>query len=137
MDSRAPMDTRTSRDSAAVLSASSCAGVPLEVPAASLITERIFVAAVVYGPPNPNRVSSLWVGNVKPEVSGDKLLAMFSKHGDVASVRCLPDKFCAFINFKTKQSAEKAMAALQGTKQCTGTTVEQLCTGGVGIYIIR
>ena len=43
------MDTRTSRDSAAVLSASSCAGVPLEVPAASLITERIFVAAVVYG----------------------------------------------------------------------------------------
>ena len=35
-DSRTPMDTRTSRDSAAVLSARSCAGVPLEVAAASL-----------------------------------------------------------------------------------------------------
>ncbi|KAK2182466.1 hypothetical protein NP493_353g06016 [Ridgeia piscesae] len=69
--------------------------------------------------PNPNGVSSLWVGNVKPEVSQDKLHTMFAKYGEVASVRCLPDKFCAFINFKSKQSAEKAMAALQGV-ECAG-----------------
>ena len=49
-----------------------------------LYTRQLVCDYITYGhlghsPPNPNGVSSLWVGNVKPEVSGDKLLAMFSK----------------------------------------------------------
>jgi len=35
------------------------------------------------------------------------------RFGEVTSVRALPDKFCAFINFKRKECAGKAMAALQ------------------------
>ena len=35
------------------------------------------------------------------------------RFGAVTSVRCLPDKFCAFVNFKDKESAAKAMKNLQ------------------------
>ena len=42
-----------------------------------------------------------------------KMSVFFFSYGDVASVQCLPHKSCAFVNFKTKQSAENAMAALQ------------------------
>ncbi|RUS70933.1 hypothetical protein EGW08_021303, partial [Elysia chlorotica] len=36
--------------------------------------------------------------------------------GPVTSVRPLPEKFCAFINFKTKEAAGRAMHQLQGTE---------------------
>ncbi|KAI0239606.1 hypothetical protein LSAT2_009654 [Lamellibrachia satsuma] len=68
---------------------------------------------------NPEGLTALWVGNVLPEVNDKKLVQMFSKFGEVTSVRALPDKFCAFINFKKKECAGKAMAALQGM-ECAG-----------------
>jgi len=70
-------------------------------------------------PTNPEGLSALWVGNVLPEVSDKKLGQMFSKFGVVTSVRCLPEKFCAFVNFKDKDSAAKALKNLQGT-ECAG-----------------
>ena len=38
------------------------------------------------------------------------------RHGNVTSVRCLPEKYCAFVNFKTKEGAGKAMTNLQVMK---------------------
>ncbi|KAL5017155.1 hypothetical protein ScPMuIL_006744 [Solemya velum] len=70
-------------------------------------------------PANPEGLTALWVGNVLPEVSEKKLTQMFSKYGNVSSVRCLPDKYCAFVNFKTKESAGRALQALQGS-ECQG-----------------
>lgn len=70
-------------------------------------------------PTNPEGLTALWVGNVLPEVTEKKLNQMFSKHGPVTSVRCLPNRFCAFINFKSKESAGKAMNSLQGV-ECGG-----------------
>ena len=35
------------------------------------------------------------------------------RYGHVSSVRCLPEKYCAFVNFKSKEAAGKAMNALQ------------------------
>ena len=35
------------------------------------------------------------------------------RFGQVTSVRPLPEKFCAFINFKTKEAAGRAMHQLQ------------------------
>ncbi|XP_062609414.1 uncharacterized protein LOC134271185, partial [Saccostrea cucullata] len=40
-------------------------------------------------------------------------------YGSVNSVRTLPEKFCAFVNFKTKEAAGKAMQSLQGA-ECGG-----------------
>jgi len=68
---------------------------------------------------NPEGLTALWVGNVLPEVSEKKLIQMFSKYGSVSSVRMLPEKFCAFVNYKSKDSASKAMQYLQGA-DCAG-----------------
>lgn len=71
-------------------------------------------------PRNPEGLTALWVGNVLPDkVDDKKLLKIFSRYGSVTSVRTLPEKFCAFVNFKTKEAAGKAMQCLQGA-ECGG-----------------
>ncbi|XP_005100007.2 uncharacterized protein LOC101855261 [Aplysia californica] len=67
-------------------------------------------------PTNPEGLTALWVGNVLPSVTEKRLNQLFSKFGQVTSVRPLPDKYCAFINFKTKEAAGRAMHQLQGTE---------------------
>lgn len=70
-------------------------------------------------PKNPEGLTALWVGNVLPEVTDKKLHQLFSRFGQVKSVRCLPEKYCAFVNFSTKEAAGKAMQSLQGI-ECGG-----------------
>lgn len=70
-------------------------------------------SSITAGGNGPN-LTSLWVGNVDSEVTEEVLIEMFSAYGQLTNVRCLPDKYCAFINFKTKEEAGKAMNALQG-----------------------
>lgn len=72
----------------------------------------------MFSPRNPEGLTSLWVGNVLPEVPQDELVRMFSKFGKLQSVKCLPDKFCAFVNFTSKECAGKAMETLQGVDCC-------------------
>ncbi|XP_076364346.1 uncharacterized protein LOC143253820 isoform X2 [Tachypleus tridentatus] len=69
-------------------------------------------------PGNPNGFTSLWVGNVQKEVTDKMLLSFFSKYGTVSSIRILPERYCAFINYRDKQSAGKAMQFLQGKELC-------------------
>mgnify|MGYP001810443733 CR=1 FL=1 len=57
--------------------------------------------------------SSLWVGNVDPCVTEKELIDLFAPFGTLLNVRCLPEKYCAFINYKTKEEAAKAMQTLQ------------------------
>lgn len=65
-------------------------------------------------PKNPQGLTSLWVGNVLPEVTEKELQKLFSKYGHVSSVRQLKEKFCAFVNFTDSSSAGRAMTGLQG-----------------------
>lgn len=67
-------------------------------------------------PKNPEGLTALWVGNVLPEVTDKKLHQLFTRFGTVKSVRCLPEKYCAFVNFSTKEAAGKAMQSLQGAE---------------------
>lgn len=64
-------------------------------------------------PSNPEGHLSLWVGNVSHEISEKQLVDLFSKFGVVVSVRLLPEKYCAFINFRDKTSPGLAMKTLQ------------------------
>ncbi len=57
--------------------------------------------------------TSLWIGNVDPSVSEEILSDIFSDYGQLANVRCLPEKYCAFVNYKIKEDASKAMQNLQ------------------------
>lgn len=62
---------------------------------------------------NEQASTSLWIGNVDPSVTEENLIELFSAYGSLANVRCLPEKYCAFVNFKIKEDAQKAMKGLQ------------------------
>lgn len=57
---------------------------------------------------------SLWIGNVDPTLSPSDLLAIFSAYGPIESLRVLPEKECAFINFVRIEDAMSAKTEMQG-----------------------
>ena len=60
------------------------------------------------------KCTALWVGNVDPQKVTDKQMSnLFAKCGKVASVRILPHKYCAFVNYVEQNNAMKAMEKLQ------------------------
>uniref|UniRef100_A0A8C3C613 RRM domain-containing protein n=1 Tax=Cairina moschata TaxID=8855 RepID=A0A8C3C613_CAIMO len=50
----------------------------------------------------------LWVGNITSKITEKVLRDCFSRFGQIQSIRMLPGKRCAFINFKQKTAAEAA-----------------------------
>ncbi|NXQ18700.1 TTC31 protein, partial [Peucedramus taeniatus] len=56
----------------------------------------------------------LWVGNVTPHIDEKVLRRAFGRFGEIRSVRLLPGRHCAFINFCGKADAEEAFRAMQG-----------------------
>lgn len=65
-------------------------------------------------PSNVAGLRSLWCGNIMQTVTERDLRELFARHGAVTSVRLLPDRYCAFINFGDKKGASLAMQHLQG-----------------------
>ena len=59
---------------------------------------------------------ALWIGNLAESVDQKTLCEKFETYGEVESVRILRQKACAFVNFKAKDDAVKALNGLQGTK---------------------
>eukprot|EP00112_Aurelia_sp_Birch-Aquarium-sp1_P006325 Seg1700.7 transcript_id=Seg1700.7/GoldUCD/mRNA.D3Y31 product="Tetratricopeptide repeat protein 31" protein_id=Seg1700.7/GoldUCD/D3Y31 len=61
------------------------------------------------------KCSALWIGNVNSHTVTEKQLSqLFSKQGKLVSVRLLPEKYCAFINYQMPEGAAKALEKLQG-----------------------
>eukprot|EP00727_Mastigamoeba_balamuthi_P010379 m51a1_g5964 putative related to jsn1-rna-binding protein (pumilio family) (633) ;mRNA; f:171073-173644 len=60
----------------------------------------------------PSRV--LWVGNVGGNVTQQMLFEEFSVYGHIETIKMLPSKICAFVNFSTVESAARAREALHG-----------------------
>ena len=46
-------------------------------------------------------------------VTEKQLNQLFSKYGKLVSVRLLPEKYCAFINYQLPEDAGKALEKLQ------------------------
>ena len=67
---------------------------------------------------NPKDLTCLWVGNILPQVTENIIIQLFSKQGQVTSVRLLKEKFCAFIHFVDKNAAFYAIEGLQGVELC-------------------
>ena len=67
-------------------------------------------------------MSKIYVGNLPFTTTDTDLNAMFAKHGNVTSVNIVTDKFTnrprgfAFVEMDTDESAQKAIAALNGTQ---------------------
>ncbi|KAK8861743.1 hypothetical protein IAR55_002566 [Kwoniella newhampshirensis] len=51
---------------------------------------------------------SLWIGNLDVNATSDALLNVFAPYGAIESVRMLPEKTCAFVNFMDKADAIRA-----------------------------
>ncbi|XP_038600120.1 U-box domain-containing protein 70-like isoform X2 [Tachyglossus aculeatus] len=58
--------------------------------------------------------ASLWVGNITMHVKEKHLKDLFKSYGEIASVRVLHERFCAFVNFKCPSAAARALDSLQG-----------------------
>nr|XP_032806311.1 dnaJ homolog subfamily C member 21-like [Petromyzon marinus] len=65
-------------------------------------------------PPPPYNLISLWVGNLTSAVTEDMLQTLFSPFGQIHSFRMLLDRKCAFVNYTTKEAADRALWSLQG-----------------------
>ena len=67
-------------------------------------------------------MSKIYIGNMPFSITDTDLNAMFAKHGNVTSVNIITDKFSnrprgfAFVEMDTDESAQKAIAALNGTQ---------------------
>jgi protein JSN1 len=57
-------------------------------------------------PQMPTR--SLWIGNLDVSATSEALLGVFSPYGAIESLRMLPEKTCAFVNFVDKADAVRA-----------------------------
>ncbi|KAJ1551193.1 hypothetical protein HK096_002595, partial [Nowakowskiella sp. JEL0078] len=70
-----------------------------------------------YGSPihqTPSR--SLWIGNIDPALSASDLLTQFTPFGSIESLRILPDKECAFVNYVKVEDAVVARDTMQGSR---------------------
>ncbi|PVU98651.1 hypothetical protein BB559_001384 [Furculomyces boomerangus] len=59
---------------------------------------------------------SLWVGNLDLNITAQELIEVFGKFGRIESLRTLPDKECAFVNFMRLEDAMAAHDEMQGRK---------------------
>ncbi|KAJ1727102.1 hypothetical protein LPJ61_004762, partial [Coemansia biformis] len=66
---------------------------------------------------------SLWVGNVDPRLTNQDLVELFGKYGRVESLRLLPDKECAFVNFLRIEDAVRAREDLHAGARIGSSTV--------------
>lgn len=51
---------------------------------------------------------SLWIGNLDVNATSESLLKVFAPYGAIESLRMLPEKTCAFVNFMDKADAIRA-----------------------------
>ncbi|UKZ60955.1 uncharacterized protein TrAtP1_002227 [Trichoderma atroviride] len=71
-------------------------------------------------PPDDANVMSLFVTGVEDDLPEYKLRDFFKAHGKIKSLVCSHMSHCAFINYETREGAEKAAAACQGRAVIAG-----------------
>lgn len=63
-------------------------------------------------PPANQTITTIFVGGNDNTISEDDLVAFFSTYGHVASVRAIPSKNVAFVEFMDRSAADAAVAKL-------------------------
>jgi RNA recognition motif-containing protein len=66
--------------------------------------------------------TKLFVGNLSYSVDKEKLQELFAEHGEVSNVNIIEGKGFGFVEMATREGAEKANTALNGT-QLQGRTL--------------
>eukprot|EP00752_Nemacystus_decipiens_P005491 g4971.t1 len=63
-------------------------------------------------PPEDEGISSLWLGNMSENITPEDLRDAFYSFGELRSIRIVPGKDFAFVQFTTRQAAEAAAEQL-------------------------
>ncbi|KAK8074005.1 RNA recognition domain-containing protein [Apiospora phragmitis] len=71
-------------------------------------------------PPADKSIMSLFVTGVEDDLPEYKLREFFKVHGKIKSLVCSHMSHCAFVNYETRASAEKAAEACQGRAVIAG-----------------
>ncbi|KAI1212076.1 uncharacterized protein F4807DRAFT_387214 [Annulohypoxylon truncatum] len=71
-------------------------------------------------PPSDKSIMSLFVTGVEDDLPEFKIRDFFKEHGKIKSLICSHMSHCAFINYETREAAEKAAAACQGRAVIAG-----------------
>ncbi|CAK7233498.1 Pre-mRNA-splicing factor slt11 [Sporothrix curviconia] len=71
-------------------------------------------------PPSDESIMSLFVTGVEDDLPEYKIRDHFKVHGKIRSLICSHMSHCAFINYDTREAAEKASAACQGRAVIAG-----------------
>ena len=59
---------------------------------------------------------SLWIGNLPANISSTDLMQIFNVYGGIESLRLLPERECAFVNYNTVEEAVAARDDVRGAK---------------------
>ncbi|MBI4978837.1 MAG: RNA-binding protein [Spirochaetes bacterium] len=60
--------------------------------------------------------NKLYVGNLSYTVTSEELRELFVPHGDVKTADIIPNKGIGFVEMGSREEAEKAIQALNGTE---------------------
>lgn len=71
-------------------------------------------------PPKDRNIMSLFVTGVEDDLQEYKIRDFFKEHGKIKSLVCSHMSHCAFINYETREGAEKAAEACQGRAVIAG-----------------
>ncbi|KAI9163709.1 Pre-mRNA-splicing factor slt-11 [Paramyrothecium foliicola] len=71
-------------------------------------------------PPDDKNIMSLFVTGVEDDLPEYKLRDFFKVHGKIKSLVCSHMSHCAFVNYETREAAEKAAASCQGRAVIAG-----------------
>lgn len=67
-----------------------------------------------HSPLSSSPSKTLWIGNVDPSISEKELRDLFSTFGPIESLKVLPVKECAFVNYVRLEDSKMAKEKLQG-----------------------
>lgn len=73
-----------------------------------------------YLPPADKSIMSLFVTGVEDDLPEHKIRDFFKEHGKIKSLVCSHMSHCAFVNYETREAAETAAAACQGSAVIAG-----------------
>ncbi|KAI1505956.1 RNA recognition domain-containing protein [Biscogniauxia marginata] len=73
-----------------------------------------------YLPPADKSITSLFVTGIEDDLPEYKVRDFFKEHGKIKSLICSHMSHCAFINYETREGAERAAEACQGRAVIAG-----------------
>ncbi|KAM4061105.1 RNA recognition motif domain-containing protein [Hirsutella rhossiliensis] len=71
-------------------------------------------------PPDDQNIMSMFVTGIEDDLPEHKLREFFKTYGKIKSLVCSHMSHCAFVNYETREAAEKAAAACQGRAVIAG-----------------